>query len=84
MQEDGIQPGLIVLSASGGRIGLVKEVEEGRFQVDRRLMPDLWLRRSAVSNIRGNTLVLKAHTYELDQYDASDDEGDTGDAPHRY
>ncbi|MGE3857009.1 MAG: hypothetical protein AB7G21_08650 [Dehalococcoidia bacterium] len=60
--------GLRVMTASGEEIGAVSGVGEDRFGVARTGLPDVWLTLDAVSEVRGDLLVLKPHSYELAQW----------------
>jgi hypothetical protein len=38
-----LEPGAMVMSGDGKRLGTVKEVAADRFKLERRLLPDYWL-----------------------------------------
>jgi hypothetical protein len=46
-----LEPGAVVVSGDGKRLGTVKEVAEDRFKLDRRLQPDIWLALEYVDHV---------------------------------
>lgn len=63
--------GLRVVTANGDVLGLIQGVATDRFHVARPGLPDLWLAADAVSEVRGDRVILKAHDYEVDRWRVS-------------
>lgn len=64
--------GLAVFTRSGQELGRVKAVEDGRFKVDRPMLPDLWLTTDAIADIRGDRIILIPGSDELGKYHPED------------
>lgn len=70
---EGLEVGLPVYVRSGDQIGVVKEVTDGRFKVDRPQQPDMWLRTDAVGDVRDGKVILVAMSHELSEFVPEDD-----------
>ena len=46
-----LEPGTMVMSGDGKRLGTVKEVAGDRFKLERRLLPDYWLAMEYVDHV---------------------------------
>lgn len=57
-QQTGLRAGMTVTGRDGKTVGMVKELMESGFRIDRSWQPDVTLPYSAVGQVDGDTVVL--------------------------
>lgn len=53
-----LELGAMVMTADGKSLGTVKEIDEDRFKVERKLFPDYWLANEYVDDVSGGIVQL--------------------------